>query len=84
MSFYGTHSDAKAIVHEVEVSENTHSNTGSPILNGRTSPGGAADHAKPSGETMSQHRTKLRTRTDTLQRSYASTAANKRTGKVSD
>lgn len=76
MSFYGSVSDAKAAIAAVELSENTRSNTGSKILNGHSSPGGIANSAKPSGETMSQKRTSLRTSTSTLRRKYASTGTN--------
>lgn len=68
MSFYGSHGEAKSIIASIELSENTHSNSGSKILSGHGSPGGAAEKAKPAGETMSQKRTKLKTATDSLVR----------------
>lgn len=75
MSFCGSKSDAKACIADIELSENTRSNTGSKILSGSSSPGGAANSAKPSGETMSQKRTSLRTATSSLRRKYASTGS---------
>lgn len=76
MSFYGSFSEAKSIISNIEVSENTHSASGSKILNGSSGPGGAASGIKPAGETMSQKRTSLRTSTSTLRRKYASTGSN--------
>lgn len=77
MSYPGTIADVKSTIAAIELSENTHSSTGSNILHGSSTPGGAANSAKPAGETMSQKRTKLRTATDTLRRSYASTGSGK-------
>jgi hypothetical protein len=76
MSFYGSHSEAKSIIASIELSENTHSSTGSPILMGRSTPGGAADAAKPHAETLMPGRLragikKPKTRTDSLTRKYA-------------
>lgn len=75
MSFYGSHSEAKSIIASIEVSENSRSCSGSKILKGHSSPGGAAEGHPPASETMSQKRTKLRTATDSLRRKYASTAS---------
>lgn len=79
MSFLGSISDARAIIHEVEVSNDVgHSKGGatSPILNGASGPGGAASGTTPAGEV--QHVGRLRkgfktprTRTDKLTRKYA-------------
>jgi len=85
MSFFGLISDAHACIEHVELSENTHSNTGSPILHGRSTPGGAADSAKPSGEVLQPGRLRAgiktpRTRTDTLTRLYAATDREHPTG----
>jgi len=76
MSYFGSHSDAKACIAGVELSENTRSNTGSAILAGYNTPGGAANVAKPSGETLMPGRLragikKPKTRTDSLTRKYA-------------
>lgn len=71
MSFYGSMSEAKSIIASVEESENTHSSSGSKILKGHSTPGGAANGHPPASETMSQKRTNLRTRTSTLTRKYA-------------
>lgn len=76
MSYLGSKADVKACIAEIELSENTHSNTGSAILNGYSTPGGAAMKAKPSGETLMPGRLragikKPRTRTDSLTRKYA-------------
>ncbi len=76
MSFLGSKSDARAIISEIELSENSHSNTGSAILNGYSTPGGAAMSAKPSNEVLQPGRLragikKPRTRTDSLTRKYA-------------
>lgn len=71
MSFFGSFAEAKSLIAQVEVSENTHSNSGSKILAGHSSPGGAAEGHPPAHETMTQKRTKLRTRTDSLTRKYA-------------
>lgn len=80
MSFYGSHAEAKAIIAEVEVSENTHSCQGSKILAGYDHPGGATSGVKPASETLMPGRlragiNKPRTRTDKLTRKYASTAS---------
>lgn len=87
MSFLGSKSEARAIIAEIELSENTHSNSGSAILKGYSTPGGAANSAKPSGETLMPGRLragikKPRTRTDSLTRSYGSTGSNVATGSV--
>jgi hypothetical protein len=76
MSYYGSKSDARACIAEIELSENTHSNTGSAILAGYSTPGGAANSAKPHAETLMPGRLragikKPRTRTDSLTRKYA-------------
>jgi hypothetical protein len=78
MSFLGSYADAKAVIAEVELSENTRSNTGSPILHGRSTPGGAADTAKPAHEVLQPGRLRAgiktpRNRTDTLTRLYGAT-----------
>lgn len=80
MSFYGSHSEAKSIIAEIEVSENTRSAKGSAILHGHSMPGGAAHAAKPHSETLMPGRlragiNKPRTRTDTLVRHYGSTGS---------
>lgn len=82
MSFYGLISDAKAVIHEVEVSLNighSHGMATSPLHKGTEHPGGAAMHAKPAKET--QHVGRLRagiktpkTRTDSLTRKYPESA----------
>jgi len=77
MSYYGTCADVKATIAAIEESENTHSNTGSPILHGSSMPGGAANGKAPSGATMMPKRTKMHTRTDTLTRKYAATGSSK-------
>lgn len=76
MSYFGSCADVKATISAIELSENTHSNTGSPILAGRSTPGGAADAAKPHSETLMPGRLragikKPKTRTDSLTRKYA-------------
>lgn len=71
MSFMGSFSDAKGIIANIELSENTRSNSGSKILMGHSSPGGAAEGHPPAHETMSLKRTKARTRTESLTRRYA-------------
>jgi hypothetical protein len=73
MSFLGSHAEAKSVIAGIELSENTRSNTGSAILAGYNHPGGAAQSAKPSGETLMPGRLragikKPRTSTDTLRR----------------
>jgi hypothetical protein len=83
MSFYGLMEDAHAAIHKVELSNDIgHSKGGasSPIHAGSDTPGGAAMHAKPSGET--QHVGRLRagikspkTATDTLRRKYAASGS---------
>jgi hypothetical protein len=80
MSYYGTHGEAKALISEIELSENTHSSSGSPILHGRSTPGGAADVAKPHAETLMVGRLRAgiktpKTRTDSLTRHYGSTGS---------
>lgn len=75
MSYMGSCADVKATISAIELSENTHSSSGSNILHGSSTPGGAANSAKPAGETMSQKRTKLKTSTDTLRRKYGSTGS---------
>lgn len=76
MSYFGSHSDAKACIAEVELSENTHSSSGSPVRDGASGPGGAAAKAKPAGETQQVGRLRAgintpKTRTDKLTRKYA-------------
>jgi hypothetical protein len=78
MSYLGSHTDAKACISEIELSENTRSSAGSAILHGYDHPGGAAQSAKPAGETLMPGRLragikKPRTRTDTLTRLYGAT-----------
>lgn len=73
MSFYGSRSEVVSIIGQVEESENTHSSTGSKILNGHGGPGGAAEKAKPSGETLKPGRLRAgintpKTSTDSLTR----------------
>lgn len=73
MSFYGSKSEAVSIISQVEESENTHSSTGSKILNGHSTPGGAAEKAKPAGETLRVGRLRAgintpKTKTDSLTR----------------
>lgn len=88
MSFYGSHAEAKACIAEVEVSENTHSSSGSKILAGHNHPHageGNAYHDKPSGETLMPGRLRAGiktplTRTDTLTRKYASTGSGGESG----
>lgn len=69
MSYPCSVADAKASIASIELSESSRSNTGSKILNGSSTPGGAANGNKASGETMTQVRTKLKTKTDSLRRS---------------
>jgi hypothetical protein len=82
MSFHGTKGEARGIIGEIELS-NTHGSGGtSPILHGASSPGGAANHAKPSGETQIVGRLRAgiktpRTRTDSLTRKYAASGSSK-------
>lgn len=76
MSYFGSRADVKATISEIELSENTHSNTGSAIRDGYSGPGGAASQAKPAGETLMPGRLragikKPKTRTDSLTRKYA-------------
>lgn len=75
MSYLGTKDDVTACIGYIEESENTHSSSGSKILHGHSSPGGAANGHKPASETLTQKRTKLRTRTDSLVRHYGSTGS---------
>lgn len=80
MSFMGSKSEARAIIAEIECSENSHSNSGSKILHGYDHPGGATSGVKPASETLMPGRlragiNKPRTRTDKLTRKYASTAS---------
>ncbi len=77
MSYYGSCADVHAEIAKIEESENTHSNTGSKILHGESTPGGAANGKAPSNATMTQKRTKLHVRTGELTRAYGSTAAGK-------
>lgn len=82
MSFYGLISDAKAVIHEVEVSLNIGHSTGgatSPIHKGADTPGGAAMHAKNHNETQRVGRlragiNKPKTRTDSLTRKYGASS----------
>lgn len=84
MSFLGSKNEARAIISDIEVSENTHTSSGtSPILRGASSPGGAASSraSVPAGETQQVGRLRKgiktpRTRTDSLTRKYASTGTN--------
>jgi hypothetical protein len=80
MSFFGSHAEAKAVIAEIELSENTRSNTGSAILHGHSTPGGAANSAKPHAENLMPGRLRAgiktpKTRTDTLTRHYGSTGS---------
>lgn len=83
MSFYGLKEDAKSAIHDVELSNDIgHSKGGasSSILKGHDSPGGAAMHAKLSGETQMVGRLRQgiktpKTRTDTLTRKYAASGS---------
>jgi hypothetical protein len=54
MSYLGTCSDAVATIHSIEESENTHSSSGSTILHGHDSPGGAASSgaSTPAGQNL--------------------------------
>lgn len=78
MSFCGSKADAKACIADVELSENTRTSSGtSPVRDGASSPGGAANSAKPAGETQIVGRLRAgiktpKTRTDSLTRKYAS------------
>lgn len=79
MSYYGSIAEAKSTIASIELSENTHSSSGSKILAGHSGPGGAAGGTKPAGENLQPGRlragiNKPLTRTDTLTRKYASTA----------
>jgi len=78
MSFSQTKEYARSIISEIELSENSHSNTGSAILHGYNTPGGAAMSAKPANETQMVGRLRAgiktpRTRTETLTRLYGAT-----------
>jgi hypothetical protein len=80
MSFCLSRSEAQKIIAEIELSEYSRSNAGSMILKGYSTPGGAADGAKPAKETLMPGRlragiNKPRTRTDSLTRKYASTGS---------
>lgn len=87
MSFYGSHAEAKAIISEIECSENTHSSSGSKILEGYSHPGGATTGVKPASEVLMVGRLRAgintpRTRTDKLERKYASTGTTGDAGKA--
>ena len=74
MSYHGSCADAKAAIASVELSENTRSNSGSKILAGSSTPGGAASN-KAAHETLQPGRLRAgiktpRTRTDSLTRKY--------------
>ena len=77
MSYFGNlHGETYANIAAVELSENTRSNTGSAILKGYDTPGGAAMGHPPASETLMPGRLragikKPRTRTDSLTRKYA-------------
>lgn len=80
MSYPCTLADNKAAVASIEVSENTRSSSGSKILAGYDSPGGAASGTKPAVEVQMVGRLRAgiktpKTRTDKLTRKYASTAS---------
>lgn len=80
MSYFGTKADVKACIAEIELSENTHSNSGSKILAGYSGPGGAAEGTTPAGETLMPGRLRKgiktpRTRTDSLTRKYAASGS---------
>lgn len=77
MSYPCSRADAIAVISEIEESENTHSNSGSSILHGSSSPGGAASGTAPASGVLEQKRTKLHRRTSELTRSYGSTASGK-------
>jgi len=76
MSFLGSKSEARSIISEIELSHTHGADNTSPILKGASSPGGAANSAKPAGETQRVGRLRAgintpRTRTDSLTRKYA-------------
>lgn len=80
MSYLGSCADAVSTIHTIEESENTHSSMGSKILSGSSTPGGAANSAKPAKETLMVGRLRAGiktpiTRTDSLTRKYASTGS---------
>ena len=76
MSYLGSCADVKSTISAIEEGENTHSSSGSKILAGSDTPGGAANSAKPHKETLMPGRLRAgiktpRTRTDKLTRKYA-------------
>lgn len=76
MSYPQDCAHVKATIAAIEESENTHSSSGSKILAGHDTPGGAANVAKPHAETLMPGRLRAgiktpRTRTDKLTRKYA-------------
>lgn len=80
MSFLGSKSEARAIIGEIELSDTHGAGNTSPILSGASTPGGAANKAKPSGETQQVGRLRAgiktpRTRTDSLTRRYAASGS---------
>ena len=72
MSYPCSVSDNRATVDQIEMTIDRMGT--SPILHGTSSPGGAANHAKPASENMTLRRTKAHVRTESLTRKYASTA----------
>lgn len=81
MSFLGSKGEARSIISEIELSPTTGASGTSPILRGASSPGGAANSAKPAGETQQVGRLRAgiktpRTRTDSLTRKYAASGSN--------
>lgn len=82
MSFLGSKAEARAIISDIQVDSAQGSGGTSPILRGASSPGGAANSAKPAGETQIVGRLRAgiktpRTRTDSLTRKYAASGSNK-------
>lgn len=76
MSFAQPFSEARSIIRNIEQDESQGSGNTSPILSGASTPGGAAEKAKPSGEVLQPGRLRAgiktpRTRTDSLTRKYA-------------
>jgi hypothetical protein len=79
MSYLGSCADVKREIAEIECSENTHSSSGSKIYAGHSHPGGATNmDDKAANEVLMTGRLRAgiktpRTRTDKLERKYAST-----------
>lgn len=82
MSYSGSKADACAAIASVELSENSHTSSGtSPILKGASGPGGIAATTKPGGEVLTAGRLRAgikpdKVRTGSLTRKYASTGSN--------